>query len=520
MTLPGIAADDPTPRAARYYIFNAGAAGAPSSEMLVLLYGNKTSDGSEVADSSVSTAPIDDLADATAKYGKRSEIVQQYLAYTSVDKSARIYVAPVPEGDSAAAASVTFTFAAGVATVLTELVVEYGGETEYVTVNVGDTAIVQAANFVAKLASARNGTWPFTAAVGAPASDHIATVTAANLGPRHGANLTSLRAYYRKSPTTTCTKAAVTAGTTEDDFTNAYASAALGTFAIQVNPKTLIAAATATDNGVGEGIDYIKTQVMPAGGKEQFMFFGLVGTQAQQTTVCQSAGANNVWAKFIWAENNPWTAGMLAAHLAAINRLNYSAHPAENLAGYNSDRGTFAIPPPYSKADYPTAGEIRACLNSGASPVAMDSLGRPYLVRDITSKCLDGTSPDYRARSGHIPFVVRFAWLVADSDYRTTVKQRGIADNPLPGKKPLPKTTTPDAVKNMLLRVIDKLTEATPLGQYSGPILDPSPAAVAAMKASVVVTKFAGGFHAECEWKALEHLYFAETVIRETSPNL
>lgn len=520
MTLPGIAADDPTPRIARYFIFNAGDAGAPVSDMEVILYGNKTSDGSETADSTVSTTAVDDLADCLTKYGRRCEIQTLYREYTAVDKTATIRVIPVPEDGSATAASVTFTFANGAATVATEMVIEYAGETEYVSVAVGDTAITQAANLIAKCNAARNGTWPFVGAVGANPNEHIATFTCSNLGVRHGAHLTSLRVTYRKSTTTTCTKAAVTAGTVEDDFTTAYASAALGTYAIQVNPKTSTSAATATDNGIGEGVDYIKAQWLPAGGKEQFMFFGLVGTQAQQTTVCQSAGANFVAAKFIWSENNPKTAGMMAAQFAAINRLNYMFHPAENLAGYNADRGNFTFVAPRSRADWPTASEIRACLNTGATPLAVDALGKPYIVRDITSKCLDGTSPDYRARSGHIPFVVRFAWLVADADYRSNVKQRGIAENPLPGHKPKPKTTTPGAVEKMLMRVIDKLTDGNPLGQYTGPILDPSPAAIAAMKASIVVTKFAGGFSATCEWKALEHNYFNEFTARETSPNI
>lgn len=520
MSLTGIAVDDPRPLTARELIFNAGDAGAPASDMLVLLYGNQTSDGSETADSSVSLTPIDDLADCLAKYGKRSEIQQLYRKYTLVDKTARIYVAPVAEGGGAAAATVTFTFAAGAATAQTEIVIEFGGETEYVTVLVGDTAIIQAAAVAAKINAASNGCWPFSAAVGANPNEHIVTVTAANLGPRHGANLTSLRITYKKSTTTTCTKAAVTAGTTEDDFTSAYASAALGTFAIQVNPKTATSSVTATDNGVGEGIDYIKGASLPAVGKEQWMFFGLVGTQSQQATTCQSSGANCVWAHFIWSEASPWTAGMLAAHHAAIFRVNYMAHPSENLNGYSSDRGTYAVPAQYSKADWPTQAEIIACLNSGASPVEMDSQGRPKLTRHVSSKCLDGTAPDFRARSGHTAFAVRYAWLLVESRYRTRVKQRGIADDPIQGQKPKPNTTYPGGVRAMLASVVDELTSAKPLGLFDGPILDPSPGAVAAMKASILVTKFAAGFQADLEWKVLEHLNKGLFKARETSPNI
>jgi phage tail sheath gpL-like len=517
VSLTGIAADDPRPMTARELIFGAGDAGAPNADMQVLFYGNKTSDGSETADSGVDD-PVTSLADCVTKYGKRSELAWEYRKYTAVDKTARMSCAPVPEAGGSAAATVTFTFAAGAATVQTDLLIEWGGESTTASIAVGDDAATQAAEFAEAVNAASDASWPFTAAVGGGGSEHIVTVTCANKGPRHGLALAQLRARYLKATTTTVTKSAVTAGTGEDDFTDAYASAALGTYAIQINPKHATAAVSATDNGIGEGIDHVKAQSMPAVGKEQWMFFGLVGTQSEQAAVCQSAGANSIWGHFLWSENSPWTPGMLAAHLGAIARLNYSAHPSENLNGYSSDKGTFQIPAPYSKADWPTDIEVIAALKTGASPIAMDQLGRPFLVRHITSKCLDGATADYRQRSGHLAFAIRFAWLFFETKYRTTVKQRGIADNPLPGQKPQPNMTTPSAVEGCARTVIDELTSATPLGIYRGPILAPDKAAE--MKAAVSVTKFAGGFLADLDFKAIEHLNKGLVRIRETSPSI
>jgi phage tail sheath gpL-like len=49
----------------------------------------------------------------------------------------------------------------------------------------------------------------------------------------------------------------------------------------------------------------------------------------------------------------------------------------------------------FSKADIPTRAEMKVMLNSGLTPVG-DSNSDAVIVRSITTRCLNGSSPDYR----------------------------------------------------------------------------------------------------------------------------
>src|SRR5262249_16429614 len=131
------------------------------------------------------------------------------------------------------------------------------------------------------------------------------TFTAANLGPRGGLVLATIRLYYQKNVASTVTAGSITAGTGADDFTNAYAQAATGTYFYQISPcapPVSYSAPTATDNQTGEGAAYITAQSQPINGKEQMMFFGFVGTNANCVTTATTI--NNFWCQIYWAENN------------------------------------------------------------------------------------------------------------------------------------------------------------------------------------------------------------------------
>ena len=115
-------------------------------------------------------------------------------------------------------------------------------------------------------------------------------------------------------------------------FTTAYATIAnAGTFYYQVSAKTATSAPTPTDNGVGEHAANITTQALPVNGKDQMAIFGLVGTNAEAITVATTV--NNPLCRFFWAETNPWTPAMIAAHHAAMLRVQHALHPSANLTG-------------------------------------------------------------------------------------------------------------------------------------------------------------------------------------------
>lgn len=513
MSLTGIDPFDPLPADRREFIFATGAGAGGGDEDLVLLYGNKTSSGTEATDTIGD--PIIDDADCIARFGRRSEIRWSYLKYIAVDKTATIRAVAAPEAGGSTAATVTFTFAAGAASDTTTLPVEWGGEKVEVVISSGDTAITQAANFAAKVNAASEGSWPFTAAVGGGGSEHIVTLTCANKGPRGDLILERVRATYKKTVTTTCTKGSVTGGSGADDFTAAYAEATKGTYFYQVNPCHATASVTSTDNQIGEGIEYIKTMALPAGGKEQMMFFGLVGTQAQATAVATSSAANSVYAKFYRSKNNPWTPGMIAAHHAAINRSQQIAYPAANLNGYTAtDNTIYQVPAPYSKSDWPSETEQRADVNNGVSPVAFRTNGTAYLVRDVLSRSLNAQgNNDYRARAGHITRAITKYWGILFQRWQAT-KQPNVDDDLPVGATPRPLTSYPQSLASLAKSLIDDFTGPNPLGKYPGPILQPSVAT--AMKNSVIAKKAgAGKLSLSADLRAVEHLIGSETTLRE-----
>jgi phage tail sheath gpL-like len=520
--LTGIATTSPLPGTKRELRFAQGTKSNAGQSRAVVLVGNKTGgsatlDGmGDALNTVVSPSLIATSEDFETRFGKRSELNWMYRKYTAVDPNANIYVVAVPENGSATAATRTFTFATA-ASDTTTCLIEWGGETLEFTVNSGDTAIVQAAAAVAKITA--DPYLPFSAAIGAGGSEHIVTLTAANGGPRGDLVLGRVRMRYRKAVATTITVGSVTGGTGADDFTNALA--ALGQFEIyyHVAACTATAGVTTTDNGVGEYITFINDQALPANGKEQIVNFGLVGTQGQATTVATSSAANSVNAVFWHAENSDWTPAMIAAHCTAVKRSQEMIHPAANLSGYtNSENTRFTLPDPYDKNDRPTAIEQAADLDNGVTPIAFYPDGTSYIVRQVTARSWTGSSAtkEYRAREGHIPSVVHYFWGEVEARYAVAKQQSPhVAADPVKGQKPVKGVMYPGAVAKIVTGVIDDFSGPA-IGSI--PLLDPSPDAIARMKASVAVVDMVDGTSAICDVEPVRHNLKGHFLINQTGP--
>lgn len=512
--LTGVDPNDPIPGILREILFAQGLGSGSNPTRTVLLYGNKTSTGSETA--TEINQPLQSREDCINRFGRRSEIRWLYESYVAIDPDATIYAIAAAEHGSGTASTVTFTFAAGAATGRTNIIIEGLGRSTTVGVETDDTAIVQAAAVAAAINDWEDSGMPFTAAVGANPNDHVVTVTTSNLGPRHSLILERLRVRYETSVGTTVTKASVSAGANDDDFTDAYGVAATaGEFYYQVNPKHTTSSSSATDNGVGEGAAYITSQALPTNGKGQQMIFGLVGTNAQAVTVATSV--NNARCKFWWAENNPFTPGMIAATMAAVQRLNETRHPGENWNGYtNSDSTPFYIPAPYSAGDRPTKTEVRAALHNGVSVIDFTARGQAFVVRHITSRSHTGTSGqnDYRARSGHIPSAQDFGWAdLYGRVSRQKQQQTFVAADPATGQKPLPGMMYPSSALGIARKWLTDLC-----GPYvdNRPVFDPG--ALPDMLASLGVIPLNDGYSIKCSTVSVRHNNKWQQRIEESSP--
>jgi phage tail sheath gpL-like len=429
-------------------------------------------------------------------------MLTMYRQYVLVDPQAEVYGIAIPAGGGATASEVDFVFAT-TATGATTLVIEWGSDFVEVSVATGDTAAVQAANAEAAIDGKID--WPISASV------VTATLTAtveSPLGPRGDYTLDMLRMYYRKSVASTVTKGAVTSGTTDDDQSTALALLKTRNIYYQVNSKSPTSATTTTDNGVGEHAAQLQTLALPASGIRQQMFWGFVGQSSNVATIATSV--NNPRAQMCWAQGCPWTPAMVAAHYAAIVRSKQIAHPAARLTGYG--KGIVDVcrfPKPWSSADLPLESEVRSALNNGATPIDWTATGQGFVVRQITTRSLNGAVNDYRVRSGHIVSALDYAAESIADDIATTA-QDFVADDPAEGVLPLENTTYPNQVAGEIRSGIGRLILFS-----GGPVLDPS--VESAMKASVEVRRLVNGTSARMQLEAVKHNDKTNLLIQETS---
>jgi phage tail sheath gpL-like len=521
MPLTGVDPNDPTPLDRREFILGAGPSSGTSPDMKFLIFGNKTSAGSETVDTL--GTPIVDDADCRARFGNRSEVYAMYRKAIAVDPTATYYAIAVTES-AGNSASADFTFATS-ATANSSVEIEVHGEKFYSAITSGDDVTTIAAAVVSAINAADDGRLMVTAGNVAG----VVTVTASQKGPRFGTTIIGsgstrgVRMRIVTSCGTTVSKGALSAGTVEDDGTAAFAAADAGEFHWIV-PWYVAGAITATDNQIGEAAVAVVASVAPTVGKFQTLHVGLVATQANATTTATDAQANSTFVFFYHAENNDWTPGMIAAHFAAICRRQYMRHPAASWLNYSNgvdpvlgSTNVLLIPDPYVKTDRATAAEIRANLNNGVTPVAFRSNGTPYVPRHITSRSLNAAgNNDYRARSGHLPFVSDFIWKQVLDRYSGLPP---FMDNDqVAGKQPVKGVTTPSLVKQVIFSVLDEAVKSRPSfggTVYDGPILAPS--LLASMKERVLVAKSAAGFTVTLELNAVEHRYKSETKVLETS---
>lgn len=496
--LTGVDPNDPIPANHIEIRFAQGAGTGGGFDRQVLLLGNKTSAGTEAADTLGD--PIADSADCIARFGRRSEVYQMFRKYVAIDPNVTISAIAVAEGGGATASSFTWTFVTSAA-LTTTLVVECVGESFEMTIKSGDAIGTIAANLAAKLTEQLD--WPVTAS----AALGVVTVTAANLGPRGDYITNRMRAYFRLDPTTTITKSAITAGATDDDQTNALELIDKREFYYQVNPKSQTSGATATDNGLGEHAAFITSQALPGVGIRQQMVFGMVNTQANSTTLATSL--NNPRCFGIWSENCKLPPCMLAAMFAAVKRSKEIAHPAANLTDYGKGASdVFAVPAPVASGDRPTTTEVRACLNNGVTPIGFTTTGQSYIVRHVTTRSLNGSANDYRVRSGHIVSALDYAAIAIAQDVDGSAQQF-VTDDPPEGTPPLEGTTTPQIVAAIMREAINKLIRFT-----GGPVLDPS--FQAQMLASVVVKRLTNGTSARAELQAVKPNDKTDTLLLQT----
>ncbi len=518
--LLGVDPTDPSPAHRREYRPGSGGGPGAVSSLPYLVIGNKTSGGTETVDA-ISLTPIADDADAESRLGPRSEAAWMYRQIRKVDPSGTIYVlCPTESGGTAAATVLNIQ---GTSDQPGTIAIDWADGTIEVPRKANESEATVAARVQSAINAAEGGRCPFTAAAPTAATTGLdVVVTAANIGPRgtaliQGASATLGLRVRLIGPTNTQVAqkqtADAVAGATEDDHTAAIAAltarAKENLFYYVVTPKSPTSAPTATDNGLGELTEALRTLALPINGVDTLLFVGLTGTNTEAVTVSTDAQMNLWTAHCTWAENNDWPGGWIAAYMAAQARKHQIAYPAANINGLAVN-----IPRPRLEADVPTDTEIRTALDNGIIPITYER-GAMRIKRFITNQSLNSAgSNDYKVREGHIPRCLHSNWELFFGSM-TAKLQPNADDDPPEGQLPPALTTTPADIVAIYENHLNEMCSNSPYGLYPGPIMKPSAKQEMLEKFSCVYNG-GGSFSIFQDKKTIEHLIKTGTVIAES----
>ena len=242
----------------------------------------------------------------------------------------------------------------------------------------------------------------------------------------------------------TTTGAGVTSlggGATADNYTNALAT-------VLSQGYFNIVPCDSDATNVGRIATQIATQAQPITGILQRMFFGSADTLANCTTI--TTGLNSAQAECVWGNATDITPLELAANNAAlyslfeqsgntgyrfVGRLNFSLFPTAN-ATFNDASYWFLSGTRSGPNSGPNTVQITSALNNGITPIALQQNGAAYLVKRVTTRCLNGSNQDFRIRDAH-KVAIMFAWATAAKNI--TQQQFGgkdLLDPPLQGQSP------------------------------------------------------------------------------------
>ena len=398
--LVGLSANYPIPGVYFELDFAQGPVAGSSSPRTAIIMGNKTSAGTATPDTVVYGAatqtPVQTEADVISLFGTGSQIHRAYLRFTALNPTTALFFIAVTESGGANATA-TQTIAT-TATSNGNCRVWCGQDFVDTAISLGDTATIIAGNIV--LAVNSQTRWPVTASSSAGAI----TYTARNAGPE--GNWIRMQALITPATATIATTTTLTTNTFLSGGTTADSNvAALATIKNTRYYTIVVCDSDATN--IGRVVTQVNSDAQPTVGIRQRVFAGSMDTISNTITV--TTGLNAARAEVIWGNACDMQPLELAANNAAIysllesgasvgvNRKNFSGFPSsapdaslwQVLPGRNGIGGG------------PTTAQLVSALTNGVTPIAISTAGAAYLVKRVTTHCLNGSVPDFRVRDPH-----------------------------------------------------------------------------------------------------------------------
>ncbi len=364
-------------------------------------------------------------------------------------------------GGSVAASTGTITFATSAAAA-GSFRIFVGDEFCDVAVASGDTVTTIASNAVVAI---NNKTWW---AVTATNSSGVITITSKQKGTR--ANKIRYAAVQQTggaavattvTPGTGTYMTAGLAGSSAESWTTVLSTINTTRYYYIVPADDSSTAASATLSAL---VTQVGNQAQPVTGIRQVVVTGSVDTAANSQTLAQAI--NNARVSLVWLKDSELVPSELAATVAGIRALvettldsayNFDFYPgsAQNL------QSTWNVPAPRTQSSWPSRTNFKDALNSGVTPIGIFANGTTYLVKSVTTRCLNGSNFDYRTRSTHqVSVEDRFADdLNARYNARFTGKKLA-ADVPVGSQIPDASVVTPLIVKSLCSQLCVEYSES------------------------------------------------------------
>jgi phage tail sheath gpL-like len=449
LALTGLDATNPIPGIYAEVRFAQGP-GADLGPRRVLILAPKTASGAITPDTAI--VQIQDEADAIQQAGAGSPAHRMARAFFANNKSSEVWLlCPAAASGSAATDRIVI---ATTATANGVLSVWICGEQIDVPIITGDTATV-IGDALAVAINARTHL-PVTA------SNAAGTVSVT--GKIAGTDLNSVRFRARITGTGIGTTVTPTADTALGSSGAGGAAIGVGVISYTSALATLlprkfdvILAGTQEATPLDALMDQVTVQAEPSTGFRQKVYAASCLSPASSATLASGASLNRERADLINAEECPVEHYALCAIVAGRYLTHNGADPSYSFDGYGTRAGQILVglSRPFNDSALPTTTELRTMLNSGVTPIAYTESGAPYIVRAVTTRCRQGSNPDYRVRDAHIVtvadrFTAELVARIAAAPW-TKVTRDPVGNRPEPGAE----FCTPRRMKALIEQVLD-----------------------------------------------------------------
>ena len=422
----GWSSSDKVPGVGGETVYGSGPINPATIPLSCLIVGTKLSTGSMTPNQDVLQALSADDVDLKVGAGGEAAI----MAYAALARGVPVFLAPVAEAGGAAAATLTIALTGTVAA--GTWAIRLHGKLYTGAFSISDTiTTIHAAIAAAINADVR---CPFTAT--SSAASAVATVKSKGARGNYHAGVIAPSQSLPAGMTMTLTGGTpLTGGVTP--FTGGTGTETNTTLLGVLFPTEYSRIALAENDAVNLAAwrAQVDAQAGPTSNITQHIVVATTGTLTAAQSLSQTT-LNHPRFNPLWYLNSETHPAVIAADFAARRVAVEQGDPD---ASYDDEILT-AVAPQAFKQDWPSYATKVAALNAGVTPIYTTADGYAKIVRAIVSRCLNGTTPDYRVLDTGDAYVPDYIRRAASINWQTSFRVANIrnAADPADTSRPLP----------------------------------------------------------------------------------